>query len=154
MPGLLWLLVQLATTGGFFRFRRPVEGLARASRPLTGCLLAALGDSAYGRTFASSPLGVSTLACRHAVRPLQLLLLAVRWWSVLLEDLLAVAGLGGAVAPALDLRLGLFGWPLLGNLSAVTGLACDAIALDLGPLLDYQASWWMLLLARDLFLVL
>ena len=33
-------------------------------------------------------------------------------------------------------------------------LGCRAIALDLGPLLAYQASGWMLLLAPDLFLVL
>ena len=154
LKGLLWVQVRLAAIGAVFSLRRPVEGLVAASRPLTGRLSAALGDSAYGQTFASSPLGVGTLACRHAVRPLELLLLAVRWWPVLLGDLLAVAGLGGAVALALDLLLGLFGLPLLGNLSAVTGLGCGAIALDLGPLLAYQASGWMLLFAPDLFLVL
>ena len=153
-PDLLWLVGRLATTGGFFYLRRPVEGLSAASRHLTWRLSAALGDSAYGRTYFSSPLGVDTLWLRHAVRPHLLLLVAVRWWPVLLGDLLAVAGLVGAAAPALDLLLGRFGWPLLGNLSAVTGLGCGAIALELGPLLAYQASGWMLLFAQDLFLVL
>ena len=83
------------------------------------------------------------------------MLVAVRWWLVLLGDLLVIAGLFGAAARALDLLLGLFGLPRLGNLSsAVTGLGCGAIALELGPLLAYQASGWMLLLAPDLFLVL
>ena len=152
---LLWLLTWLSTTGAVYHLRRPVEGLAAASQHLTGRLSAALGVSVYSHTYSSSLLGVDTLWLRHAVRPLRLLLVAVRWWRELLGDLLAVARLFGAAARALDLLLGLFGLPLLGNLSsAVTGLGCGAIALDLGPLLAYQASGWMLLLAPDLFSVL
>ena len=154
-PDLLWLVGRLATTGGFFHLRRPVEGLSAASRHLTWRLSAALGDSAYGRTYFSSPLGVDTLWRRLAVQPHQPLLVAVRWWPVPLGDLLVIARLVGAAVSALDLLLGLFGLPLLGNLSsAATGLGCGAIALDLGPLLAYQASGWMLLFAPDLFLVL
>ena len=153
--GLLWLLGRLVATGGFFRLRRLVEGLVAASQRLTWHLSAALGDSAYGRTYFSSPLGVDTLWRRLASQPHQLLLVAVRWWLVLPGDLLAVARLFGAAARALDLLLGLFGLPRLGNLSsAATGLGCGAIALDLGPLLAYQASGWMLRIAQDLFLVL
>ena len=152
---LLWLLTWLSTTGAVFHLRRLVEGLAAASRHLTGRLSAALGVSECSHTYSASLSGVDTLWRRHAVRPLRFLLVAVRWWLVLLGDLLAVAGLVGAAARALDLLLGRFGLPLLGNLSsAVTGLGCGAIALDLGPLLAYQASGWMLLLAPDLFLVL
>ena len=147
--------LELDRSGGFFYLRRPVEGLFAASQHLTWRLSAALGDSAYGRTYFSSPLGVDTLWRRLASQPHQPLLVAVRWLLVLPGDLLAVARLFGAAARALDLLLGLFGLPLLGNLSsAATGLGCGAIALDPGPLLAYQASGWMLLFAPDLFLVL